>query len=73
MSNGIILPRHRKLMAEVPNLRWFESTEQKCGRCGKRATGILRGSQNESYGPHCQRCADKRLKDSAKARERASA
>lgn len=55
-------------MSEVANLRWFENTERKCARCGKRATGILRGSQNESYGPHCQRCADKRLKDSEKVR-----
>jgi hypothetical protein len=55
-------------MSESPDLRWFENTERKCGRCGKRATGILRGSRNESYGPHCQRCADKRLKDSEKVR-----
>lgn len=55
-------------MSESTELRWFEPTDSKCGRCGKRATGILRGSRNESYGPHCQRCADKRLKDSEKAR-----
>ena len=56
-------------MIEVPNLRWFEITDRKCGRCGKRAIGLLRGAANESYGPHCQRCADKRLQDSAKVRE----
>lgn len=54
-------------MSEVPNLRWFEITERKCP-CGKRAVGILRGAQNESYGPHCQQCADRRLKASEKAR-----
>lgn len=55
-------------MTEVKELRWFESTERKCQQCGKRATGIIRGSRNESWGPHCQKCADKRLKASAKAR-----
>ena len=56
-------------MSETPDLRWFEVTDRKCARCGKHAIGILRGSRNESYGPHCQRCADKRLKDSAKVRD----
>ena len=56
-------------MSEVPDLRWFEETDRKCS-CGKRATGILRGSRNESYGPHCKRCAEKRLK--ASERERAA-
>jgi len=55
-------------MIETPNLRWFESTERKCAACGKRATGILRGIQNESYGPHCEPCANKRLRASEKAR-----
>lgn len=54
-------------MGETPNLRWFESTERKCS-CGARATGILRGVSNESYGPHCKKCADKRLAASAKLR-----
>ena len=53
---------------ETTELRWFVTTERQCARCGKRATGILRGTANESYGPHCGRCADKRLKDSEKAR-----
>lgn len=56
-------------MAETPDLRWFENTERKCASCGKRATGILRGSRNESYGPHCARCAERRLKASRKVRE----
>ncbi len=58
-------------MGEVTNLRWFERTVHKCQQCGKRADGILRGTQNESWGHHCQKCADKRLKASAKAREAA--
>lgn len=53
---------------ESLRLRWFEHTDRKC-RCGKRATGILRGEQNESFGPHCERCAIKRLADSKKARD----
>lgn len=52
---------------ETPNLRWFENYST-CRQCGKRPDGILRGVQNESYGPHCQKCADRRLKASAKAR-----
>jgi hypothetical protein len=61
-------------MSETTELRWFEITEHPCRQCGKRAVGILRGSQNESWGHHCQKCADKRLKASAAARdaERAS-
>lgn len=55
-------------MSETPDLRWFESTERKCSVCGRRATGVLRGIRNESYGPHCQKCADKRLRESEKAR-----
>lgn len=54
-------------MSETTELRWFEKFP-KCARCGKTAEGILRGTQNQSYGYHCSRCAEKRLKDSAKAR-----
>lgn len=53
-------------MSETPNLRWFEAIP-KCA-CGKLAQGKLMGQQNESYGWHCQRCADRRLRASAKAR-----
>lgn len=56
-------------MAETTALRWFEVTDRKCS-CGKRATGILRGERNESYGPHCARCANRRLADSEKERKR---
>lgn len=51
---------------ETPNLRWFEPLGR-C-RCGKPGTGILRGERNESYGAHCQKCADKRLKASKRVR-----
>lgn len=53
---------------ESPEPQWFEPTEQKC-RCGKRATGILRGRRNESFGPHCKACAEKRIKAAKRVRE----
>lgn len=56
--------------SETPNLRWFEQFP-KC-RCGKKSEGILRGNQNESYGHHCKRCAERRLKASEKLRESAA-
>lgn len=52
---------------ETAELRWFEQFP-KCAECGKTAQGILRGSQNQSYGHHCLRCAERRLKASEKAR-----
>ena len=55
-------------MSETTELRWFEETQQKCSHCTRRATGILRGRRNESYGPHCKRCAERRLKASERAR-----
>lgn len=54
-------------MKEAPDLRWFEKFG-KCS-CGRTATGILRGDRNQSFGPHCDRCAARRLKASAKERE----
>lgn len=57
-------------MTETPDLRWFEGIARpKCIQCGKWAAGVLRGVRNESYGPHCQKCADKRLAASKKLRE----
>lgn len=56
---------------ETDDLRWFEAIP-KCGRCGKDAHGKLMGSMNQSYGWHCRRCAEKRLKDSAKVRSAAA-
>ena len=52
---------------EATEIRWFEKYPR-CS-CGKTATGILRGTQNQSFGYHCDRCASKRLKASAKERE----
>lgn len=59
-------------MVETTDLRWFEEINMKCERCGGRASGILRGSRNQSYGKHCTRCAKKRLRDSEKARKQLS-
>lgn len=53
-------------MSETTDLRWFESFPR-CG-CGKFSQGILRGSLNQSYGHHCARCAERRLKASEKVR-----
>lgn len=53
---------------ETPNLRWFRTRDFNCRICGKRADGNLMGVNNEDYGKHCRKCADKRLKASAKAR-----
>lgn len=55
------------MTVETTELRWFEAFP-KC-RCGRTAEGILRGSQNQSFGHHCKRCADKRLAASEKARK----
>lgn len=54
--------------SETPDLRWFEQFSD-CLECGKMAHGILRGVRNDSYGPHCRKCAAKRLKASKKAFE----
>lgn len=54
-------------MSESTDLRWFDE-HPKCARCGKDAHGRLMGSQNQSFGWHCRKCAEKRLRDSAKAR-----
>ena len=58
-------------LRESPHVRWFEQFA-KC-RCGKPAAGILRGDRNESYGAHCKKCADRRLRDAEKARKLISA
>ncbi len=52
---------------ESPHVQWFDELA-KC-RCGKPATGVLRGTSNESFGPHCKRCAEKRIKASKRVRE----
>lgn len=53
---------------ETTELRWFDAYA-KCSQCGGVSHGILRGSRNESWGDHCRKCAEKRLKASRKARE----
>jgi hypothetical protein len=55
-------------MAYYDPASWFERTESKC-RCGKRATGILRGVRNESFGPYCEPCANKRIKAAQRERQ----
>jgi len=57
-------------MSETPNLRWFEEYSS-CRMCSKRGEGILRGSQNESYGSHCKKHAEQRLKASKAERAKA--
>ena len=41
-------------------VRWYDALGQ-C-RCGKAATGVLRGPRNESFGNYCERCANTRLR-----------
>ena len=53
---------------ETPDLRWFEAFP-KCCMCGKPSAGLLRGSADADYGHHCKRCAERRLKDSARVRD----
>lgn len=54
------------ILDESPRIMWFEEFP-KC-RCGKPSAGILRGMQNESFGHHCKKCAEARLKASKKVR-----
>jgi hypothetical protein len=56
-------------LSETPNLQWFRGRDFNCRQCGKRGDGNLMGRQNEDYGIHCKRCADKRLAASKKVRE----
>ena len=46
--------------------QWFDALGT-C-RCGKKATGILRGLQNQSMGPYCEPCAMRRIKTAQKER-----
>ena len=58
-----------RVLRESPEIRWFEQRgTPRCDRCGKVAQGTLRGSRNESFGPHCKRCAEKRIRDSETVR-----
>lgn len=53
-------------MTYVDPSRWFDPVG-KC-RCGKPATGVLRGDQNQSMGPYCEKCATARIKQADKQR-----
>lgn len=57
-----------KRLEETPHLRWFDRYPP-CRMCKKPSAGLLRGTSNESYGDHCQRCADKRLTASERVRQ----
>lgn len=55
-------------MTTLPDqVRWFDAYGR-CRECVKPATGVLRGERNESYGPYCQKCAERRLKKARKER-----
>jgi len=57
-----------RTLDETPNLQWF-NPHSECRMCGKRSNGILMSNRNESYGAHCNRCAEKRLKRSKEIRK----
>lgn len=62
-------------MTAPDEVRWFDKTgpckgDLKRGGCFAPAVGVLRGPRNESYGPYCQKCGDKRLKDAKAEREK---
>lgn len=50
--------------------RWFDALGS-CHGCGKKATGVLRGTQNQSMGPYCERCAEARIKKAQRERDKA--
>jgi DNA-directed RNA polymerase subunit RPC12/RpoP len=58
-----------RTLDETPDLRWFRQESYNCSQCGKRAAGELMSYRNETYGLHCQKCADKRLAASKLVRE----
>jgi hypothetical protein len=45
--------------------RWFSQLGA-CQKCGKPSTGVLMNVRNESLGPYCQKCAEKRLSQAFK-------
>ena len=57
-----------RVLDETPYLQWFDQFPS-CRMCGKAATGNLMSIRNESYGAHCKKCADGRLKRSKQVRE----
>lgn len=40
--------------------KWLKSFGL-CEMCGKKAEGRLMDERNSDLGPHCQKCADKRI------------
>lgn len=52
----------------VDQVRWYEALGT-C-KCGKPATGKLRGPMNESYGASCRKCAETRIKKAERERAR---
>lgn len=60
-----------KIVEAPDEVRWFEKTGT-CKECQQPAIGLLRGPRNESYGPYCQKHAERRLA-SAKAEREGSA
>jgi hypothetical protein len=45
--------------------KWFERYAN-CP-CGKRPDGVLRGLMNESFGPYCRKCAERRIREETKS------
>lgn len=56
-------------MLKYPDqVRWFDELGG-CRECSKPAIGKLMGPQNESHGPYCKKCAEKRLRAAKTDRE----
>lgn len=60
-----------RTLDESPDLQWFK-TYPTCRECGAKSDGLLMSRRNDSYGDHCRKCADKRLKRSKEIREELS-
>lgn len=58
-----------RTIEENPEVQWFEPIKRTCCMCGKPSNGILHGRRNESFGEHCQKCADKRIAAAKRVRE----
>jgi hypothetical protein len=48
-------------MLDQPHAQWFDALG-KCRGCGKAATGVIRGTRNQSFGPACRKCAESAIK-----------
>jgi len=58
-------------LEESPEVQWFDPYAT-CRMCGKKSEGTLRGRQNQSYGDHCRKCADKRIAGAKRVRKQLS-